>query len=292
MNCSRHTVLKNLALEKLASALVSGATMELYLTPKPGLVDCIDSGSHADLSLALMEQSIRHVADYLDEMALSLKIDEAFASQQSIAIRAERRLFDELGTNTHKGYLFLSGMLLIASWQARSLDEQPLRQKLSMLAKTFFRASESIVSLPCSHGQAVRRKFNAGGIVQEAIDGYPSLFDTALPAYRAVREQGGCKDTASFAMLARLMQVVDDTTTLHRGGLAGLARIKRDGRRLERIIAQGEDCRPFLIELNRLYVRMNLTIGGVADMLGIGYGYLIASGEIAAEDQGALGKAA
>ncbi len=49
-------------LEELASALVRGTTRELYLTPKPGLVDRADSGSHPDLSLPIMEQSIGYVA--------------------------------------------------------------------------------------------------------------------------------------------------------------------------------------------------------------------------------------
>ena len=50
-------------LERLAAALVTGALLELYLTPKPGLVDCADNGSHADLSLATMERSIAQVGD-------------------------------------------------------------------------------------------------------------------------------------------------------------------------------------------------------------------------------------
>ena len=81
-------------------------------------------------------------------------------------------------------------------------------------------------------------------------------------------------------MLARLMQTVDDTTTLHRGGPAGLARLKRDGRRLERLIAAGEDYPAFLCATNRAYIEMNLTMGGVADLLALAYGYLLASGEI------------
>ena len=285
MNCSRLS-----SLEKLAQALVDGATMELHLTPKPGLVDQLDSGSHPDLSLPLMERSIGHVAAYLTSIVASLKAGETFAIQQAIALCAEKRLLAELGTNTHKGYLFLSGMLLIAQWHAPFPDERSLRQTLSARAEAFFRSEKS----SATHGQRVRAKFKSGGIVQEAIDGYPSLFEAALPTYRAIREQGGDHETAAFAMFGRLMQTVDDTTTLHRSGPSGLARVRRDGRLLEQMIGQGEDFRPFLTGLNRTYTRLNLTIGGVADMLGIGYGYLIASGELSVEEEGraTFGKAA
>lgn len=263
-------------LEHLAAALARGAALELYLTPKPGLVDRADRGAHPDLSLAIMEHSIGIVADYLADLVVSLSAGEAFCRQREIAIAAEQRMFGELGTNTHKGYIFLAGMLLIARRHAATVAEPTIRRTLAALATEFF-----ATSLPAaSHGGYVRLRYGAGGIVHEASRGLPALFDTALPAFRASRAQGANFTTASFAMLARLMQTVDDSTTLHRGGRAGLARVRRDGRRLERLIAAGDDYPAFLQASNRAYVRMNLTMGGIADLLALAYGWLIAGGEI------------
>jgi len=271
MNCSPIS-----ELEKLAGALVQGAALELYLTPKPGLVDLADCGSHPDLSIAIMERSIRMLADYLEEITRSLIAGEPFLYQKKIGMRTEQRLLENLGTNTHKGYVFLSGMLLIARWRATSPDENAIRRALSSLAGIFFRAGEEVAS----HGRLAREKYSAGGIVLESLGGFPSVFEQALPAFRASMQQKACFSEASFAMLARLMQTVDDTTTLHRGGPPGLARVKRDGRRLERMIADGDDYIGYLREINRDYIRLNLTIGGIADMLGLAYGYLIADGSI------------
>lgn len=251
--------------------------MELYLTPKPGLVDLADTGSHTDLSVSIMEQSIGYLADYLDEVVDSLARYEPFDCQKAIAIRAERRLFDNLGTNTHKGFIFLGGMLLIALSHAGSSAESKLRASLSRLSEAFFAAS----TLVPTNGQKVRDTFKAGGIVQESILGFPALFEVALPAYRNALSRHGCNTVASFAMMASLMQTVEDTTTLHRAGPDGLARVRRDGHRLERLIASGDDCYPVLEEINRQYVALNITIGGVADMIGLAYGVLIANGEIA-----------
>lgn len=264
-------------LERLADGLARGAALELYLTPKPGLVDLADCGSHPDLSLTVMERSIRIVAAYLDELVGSLVAGEPFIYQKKIGLRAEQRLQESLGTNTHKGYVFLSGMLLIARSRAASADETAIRRALAALAEIFFRAGEA----GNSHGRQAREKYGSGGIVQETRRGFPALFDQALPAFReAIRRQAGFSE-ASFSMLARLMQSVDDTTTLHRGGPAGLARVRRDGHRLQRLIACGDDYPAFLRATNRAYVRMNLTMGGVADMLALAYGYLLANGEIA-----------
>jgi triphosphoribosyl-dephospho-CoA synthase len=272
MNSSRRS-----GLERLAAALAAGAMRELRLTPKPGLVDLIDNGSHPDLSVPLMERSIGIVTLYLAEIAASLHAEAPFVRQKEIAIRAERRLFAELGTNTHKGYVFLAGMLLIARHRAGASDEDALRRSLSAVSQTFFSGAKALDT----HGERARRQFKTGGIVREALDAYPSLFEGALPVFRRMTEQGACATVASFAMLAKLMQTVDDTTTLHRGGTAGLARVRRDGRALERIIAEGGDHAALLQRLNDDYKRLNLTIGGVADMLGIAFGWLIFSNEIA-----------
>jgi len=77
------------------------------------------------------------------------------------------------------------------------------------------------------------------------------------------------------------MQAVEDTTALHRCGHTGLERIRRDGRLLDGILARNGDPVPFLLECNRDYRRIHLTMGGVADLLGIAYGWLAYRGEIA-----------
>lgn len=65
----------------------------------------------------------------------------------------------------------------------------------------------------------------------------------------------------------------------------GLARLRRDGQTLERIIGEGGDHHSFLAALNRSYARMNLTMGGVADMLSLTYGYLVATGLLTGETE-------
>ncbi len=265
-----------LEIERLADALVKGAAMELYLTPKPGLVDLADSGSHPDLSLSHMEQSLYYLAGYMDELLNSLVSGEDFAHQAAIGMRTEKTMLADLGTNTHKGYVFLSGLLLVAKWRARSSDNRVFRDCIESLACEFFGQQRESTS----KGGRARDRYGAGGIVREAMNGLPALFDEALPAYLVASKRHGCQRTASFAMMGRLMQRVEDTTTLHRCGTLGLARIRRDGRRLEEIIEAGGDYILFLQSINREYIRMNLTMGGVADMIGLSYAYLIASGAL------------
>jgi len=65
------------------------------------------------------------------------------------------------------------------------------------------------------------------------------------------------------------MQKVEDTTALRRCGPLGLARLRRDGARLEELLLAGLDPVPFLINANDDYRRERLTMGGVADLIGM-----------------------
>ena len=267
-------------LERLADALAEGLWRELCLTPKPGLVDLEDSGSHRDLAFRTMERSIALVRRAFAELALSLDAGEPLPRQVALGQRAEQHMLRELGTNTHKGALFLGGLLLVGRHRAAGDDDASLRAGVAAAARELH-ATRAALS---THGEDARRQFGVGGILAEALAGLPSLFD-ALPAFRAARPRGEDLSAASFAMLARLMQTVEDTTALHRCGLVGLERIREDGARLQRLLERSGDHVGFLRGRNALYRRMDLTMGGVADLLGMGLGLLAYRGETYPKDR-------
>ena len=69
-------------------------TDEVYTTPKPGLVDCANSGSHEDMDLALFERSIAVLEPYWAEFAsvggdtALLLPEETFEALQKVGICA------------------------------------------------------------------------------------------------------------------------------------------------------------------------------------------------------------
>jgi triphosphoribosyl-dephospho-CoA synthetase len=254
---------------------VLGLRRELHLTPKPGLVDLEDRGSHPDLSLAVMERSIELVSEALGELSRSVVSGEPLARQVAVGQRAERRLLAELGANTHKGALFLGGILLVGLHRAGSDDEGALRAAVSAVA----REVAAVAAPRGTHGEAARRRFRVGGILAEVEAGLPSVFEVAAPAFREAIARGADPAAAAFLMLARLMRTVEDTTALHRCGEAGLARLREDGVQLERLLAAGAHV-PFLRACNAQYRLLNLTMGGVADLLGAALGWLAYRGEL------------
>lgn len=241
-------------------------------------MDLEDCGSHPDLSLALMERSIALVGACFGELAASVARGEPTPLQVAIARRAELRMVAQLGTNTHKGAIFIGGLLLMALGRSGSDDERALRSAVSCVA----REVAAVTAPRGTHGDLARRRFRVAGILGEAEAGLPSVFEVALPAFRAATARGEEITVASFHALARLMQTVEDTTTLHRCGRAGLARLGADGARLEQLLAT-KDHVAFLRERNVAYRRLNLTMGGVADLLGATLAWLAYRGELAAK---------
>ncbi len=254
-------------LERFAAALADGLKAELYLTPKPGLVDLLDSGSHSDLSLLLMSRSVGQLREYLAELAIALSQQRSFAELQRIGLRAEQRMLTELGSNCHRGGIFLTGLLLSAYAECGSDDPEPLSNAVAVLAQRYFQQTR----VCDSNGQKARNRYRSGGIIAECLNGLPGLFQVALPSILA---NSGNFANGCYLAMARLMMTCDDTTTLHRGGQTGLARLRKAGAELERQILLDLDPEPLLRRMNEDFCATQLTMGGVADLLGLTFGYL------------------
>jgi holo-ACP synthase CitX len=266
------------ATERLATCLVTGARIELALTPKPGLVDREDNGSHPDLSFRLMSRSVDLLPQYFEELsaAAGTRAHSSGLTAQVLSEcvqagrRAERRMLDTIGSNAHRGYIFLGGLALLASLEG----EDQLRDSIRRVARDLADMRGAHPEEPVSHGSLVRHRHALGGIEREALDGLPSVFDHGLPALRARRSshdgrRGADTDDSLHYAMAVLMQAVEDTTAVYRCGAEALGRIHDDGRHLQALMDQGRAYLPWLRELNAAYRRRNLTMGGVADCLAL-----------------------
>jgi triphosphoribosyl-dephospho-CoA synthase len=248
----------------LATSLRMGALRELDLTPKPGLVDRRDSGSHADLSYASMLASVELLPLYFDEILGCHQNRRPLQDFVQAGIDAENRMVREIQSNAHKGFIFLSGLVLMAACACGGQADL-LREKISEIAATFFSHFGSTVS----HGAGIRNCYGLGGIQAEAEQGLPAVFEHGWPRYREALEAGWGGEQASFYLMSVLMQRVEDTTAIRRCGLEGLSRLRRDGARLQRLLERQQAPEQMLTDLNQEYRRSGLTMGGVADCMAL-----------------------
>jgi len=231
----------------------------LNLTPKPGLVDQINNGSHHDLTFEKMECSINLLGTYFQELNHHLDEGTSLSELKAIGQRAESRMMIHCGTNTHKGYIFLSGLFLIAAQTAPDLRVGISETAADLMNNT----------LEFTNGNRVRNIYNTGGIVDECLNGLPAVFEIALPLFQKKLVETQNFNTASFYMMAALMCHAEDTTAYHRCGANGIHQLKSDGRQLKHLLSAGIDIVPWLNERNHLYQVMELTMGGVADLMAL-----------------------
>lgn len=221
-------------LRHLARAAVRALYAELALAPKPGLVSFADNGSHADMHAGHFLRSLFALRHYFFAIARAGFDDAPFATLEALGRAAETRMLAATGgVNTHRGGIFLLGLLCAAGGrllaQRAPLRPDALRDTLQRCWGSALRARAEGVrrAPPRSNGQRAARAHGLRSAGDEAADGFPKLFEDLLPVLLASRAQGVTEDAALVQTLFAALAVLDDTNLVHRGGIEGL-RFARD----------------------------------------------------------------
>lgn len=243
---------------------------ELDTTPKPGLVDRRDSGSHRDMNYSLMQQSILILHPYFTKLALLGASGQQPPHSEivKIGLDAERAMLAATsGVNTHKGALFSMGLAVIAAarlWhESRSAscthDSGPLCGKaariISLMAVRFPEASGT-------HGSEMRRKSGMKGALDNAREGYPLLFGQWLPFYQSLHATHD--PYAQHKTLLRIMCDLDDTNIAYRTSADTMSKIKQEAHTLLNDFSEAG-----LKAMNDSFIARNISPGGSADMLSL-----------------------
>lgn len=233
---------------------------ELATTPKPGLVDRADNGSHHDMDFAMMARSIKALRPYLVRLAQAGCQAELPSHQsiQDIGLDAERAMYQcTKGVNTHKGALFSMGLAVVAAAHAyhntQTITHESLRHDIATMAGRFPVAQGT-------HGEAVMARHQVAGARTCACEAYPTLFHQWLPFF----DTHAADPYRFHQTLLLIMSSLDDTNLFYRGGAAAVEQTKRQARQLlEHFSVDG------LHDLNRKMIQDHLSPGGSADMLSL-----------------------
>lgn len=240
---------------------------ELVAYPKPGMVSCVDSGSHTDMDALTFRKSIAAIAPYFTRLAAAGYDEAPLGELRSIGIDAEKAMFAATGgINTHRGTIFILGLLAAAAGAASKQPwdlHAPGRIVSEKWGRDLLQPEEFTGP---SHGTAAYHKHGITGARGEAASGFKNIYDTGLPAYSLAMETE--PDAAAVHCFFALMENVGDTNLLHRGGPGGLkfamdyaATFNRDGG------VFNKNWKSSAIEIHREFIRRNLSAGGVADLL-------------------------
>lgn len=275
MNALRHVEAWPTPLQS-ATAIGRAATLalhdELALAPKPGLVSFVDTGSHDDMDARTFMRSLFALRGYFVRIGELGAARSPFGALEACGLQAEQCMLAATGgINTHRGAVFLLGLLCAAAGAAQAdahpLTTTALRDALrthwgDALAARCARPSR----LP---GGIAARRFGLRSASDEAASGFPVLFETVVPAWHAARAQGLAGDRLRLQVFFATLAVLDDSNLAHRGGLEGLHYARR---RARDFLDQGGAMRPDAPAdawaIHREFVARRLSPGGCADLLG------------------------
>ncbi|WP_181351237.1 triphosphoribosyl-dephospho-CoA synthase [Thalassobacillus sp. CUG 92003] len=255
--------------EMLAELAVNALIEEVELTPKPGLVDRKNSGAHQDLNISLMIRSANSLKTTFAAIgSAAFQQDPNHELREKIAYIGrigEKKMFEAVATNTHKGAIWALG-LLIASAAVHFPGSGA--KKVADTAGKIASFKDRKAPNASTNGTNVYRRYGIKGAREEAEKGFPHVMDIALPALIRARQKGLSETEARLEALIQLIAHIDDTCILHRGGMAALNAAKHKSKLIIQLggvsTANGWQA---LSQLEQTLLYYNVSPGGSADLL-------------------------
>ena len=252
---------------------------EVATTPKPGLVDRENSGSHRDMDFFTFQASAAALFPYFSQ-CVKIGRETVDAQETFRRLRLPGKLAEgEMrratgGVNTHKGAIFSMGILCGALGR---LERESWRNPETVLAEcaamTKGLVSKDYVNLTPetvkTAGQKLYLQYGITGVRGQAEGGFPTVCNVGLPKLEAALAAGKSINEAGCAALLAMLASTVDTNMIHRGGYE-LA--KETSRKLKALLEK----EPFpscetLEALDAEFIEKNLSPGGTADLLALVY---------------------
>ncbi len=260
--------------------------MEVYTTPKPGLVDLENSGSHTDMDVALFEKSTYALETYFTRFAAAgFELQNESAESvlkyiRPIGIEAENAMLQATGgVNTHKGMIFSLGILaaaagyVTASYTERETLLPQILATASKIAAPALKEDFRLLPLEDGHirtaGEEQYEKFRLGGIRAEAAGGFLSVQRFCWPYLAEYLDAGMDYQRAGSLALLHLLANVDDSNMIKRSSREVQLQVKEEIRSL--LAKDPEPTESVIRALDRSFIEKNLSAGGCADLLALTY---------------------
>jgi len=265
--------------ETAASLAIRALLYEVCVTPKPGLVDRFNNGSHRDMDIFTFMNSSSALWPYF---RTCVDIGRRTAAQPAVetlsALRWPGKLAEASmlqateGVNTHKGAIFSLGLACAAlgrlNWESRKSPEKILEQVSAMTAGLSERELEGLTKdTVVTAGQRIYLEYGITGIRGQAEAGFPTVLEHGLATLENGLAEGRSNDEAGSAALLALLAHTTDTNMISRGGIEiQQEETKQLQLLLETVSYPNQD---ILRDLDQKYIRLNLSPGGTADLLAL-----------------------
>ena len=253
--------------ETIEEILLQSLKDELDLTPKPGCVDGLNSGPHADMDYDVFLRSISSLKGYFFEIMevsnTSNTFADTFEAIRPIGMKYEEKMYDATNCiNTHKGAIFTLGVIASAIgklyYDNKYITIDLISEYVKLLCVNIFDDFNK-KEMQDSNGMRIyQNNAKHSGIRYEAKNGFKTAFD----AY------GFYKNTKDFlSTYVYIISTLDDTTTINRVGESGLNYSKTYAKN----VLNSENFDEEIKEMDKVYTEKNISTGGCADTIELVY---------------------
>lgn len=254
---------------------------EVCTTPKPGLVDRANCGSHKDMDMYTFIDSTLSLLPYFRSCFLcgrntsSCKASETFSAVRRLGKKAELGMFAATnGVNTHKGAIFSMGILCAAlgrlpyeSWKKPEIILSACADMTKGLVEKDFKKLEAGSAVTA--GQKLYLKYGITGIRGQIEAGLPAVLRSGLPTLKKGISKGLGLERSGCAALLSIMTDAIDTNIIARSSIS----IYNEVICLVKSTLEESEF-PSTEQLKKLddfFIQKNLSPGGSADLLAVTY---------------------
>ncbi|HON34058.1 MAG: triphosphoribosyl-dephospho-CoA synthase [Thermovirgaceae bacterium] len=216
----------------LGALAASAAAAEVFIAPKPGLVDRFGPGSHRDMDFNAFLLSLMALAPFWQRQALSglagVPPGEALPCLRRTGLKMDAAMYRATsGVNTHKGLIFALSLLLYGAGRCLLLGEGLRPSKVAAAAASAARGccerellslAKSPPSRPLTGGERIFLEHGVTGIRGEVEGGFPTVLRHGLPSFRKALSRGATRHDSALYTLFDLMMHGEDTNVIARKG--------------------------------------------------------------------------
>lgn len=254
----------------IAKMAVTALVDEAVLTPKPGLVDAVTTGSHQDMNIETLLTSAYALQPTFTQIALYSQGKQPSQTLREEIARTGREGEQIMyaathGVNTHKGAIWALGLLASAT-AVCGIQASPA--SIAEAAGQIARYADRFCPLHSSNGLRVKKQYGVKGAAGEAQQGFPHVVHIGLPTLHKARKLGIHETSARIDTLVTLIANLDDTCILHRAGPVVLEEVKMAA---SNVLEAGGVAtlmgKQRLEALDHMLLSSNASPGGSADLL-------------------------
>ena len=264
-----------------ARQAVRALLYEVTTTPKPGLVDRRNSGSHKDMDVFTFMDSAAALYPYFESCARTGRetaaqpAPETFTALRPLGCQAEGEMLDATGgVNTHKGAVFSVGIVCAALGRLdRALWSDPARVLAEVSAMTAGLTAGDFEGVTAENattaGQKLYVQYGITGVRGQVEAGLPVVLNIGLPVLEAGRAMGYDFDRAGSGALLAILAHSTDTNIIARSSRERQLVLTEE---LTALLAKTPyPDKAALAALDDRCIAENLSPGGSADLLALTY---------------------